>query len=94
MVLLDVGATAWSLDRWKSELWESCAIGVPWYDREANDAVLFGFLVAWFLGEVGLGRGTGGAGGSQKRFRGPQMGVEGVLEDLRGVPRRIGGVLV
>lgn len=71
MVLLDVGATAWSLDRWKSELWESCAIGVPWYDREANDAVLFGFLVAWFLGEVGLGRGTGGAGGSQKRFRGP-----------------------
>uniref|UniRef100_A0A8U8C338 Glycogen [starch] synthase n=1 Tax=Geospiza parvula TaxID=87175 RepID=A0A8U8C338_GEOPR len=24
---------------------------VPWYDREANDAVLFGFLVAWFLGE-------------------------------------------
>eukprot|EP00076_Gallus_gallus_P035693 XP_025001231.1 glycogen [starch] synthase, muscle [Gallus gallus] len=51
VVLLDVGATAWSLDRWKSELWESCAIGVPWYDREANDAVLFGFLVAWFLGE-------------------------------------------
>ncbi|XP_041317623.1 glycogen [starch] synthase, muscle-like [Pyrgilauda ruficollis] len=55
VVLLDVGATAWSLERWKGELWESCAIGVPWYDREANDAVLFGFLVAWFLGEVGLG---------------------------------------
>ncbi|KAK4805158.1 hypothetical protein QYF61_027654, partial [Mycteria americana] len=51
VVLLDVGATAWSLERWKGELWESCAIGVPWYDREANDAVLFGFLVAWFLGE-------------------------------------------
>uniref|UniRef100_A0A8C3P732 Glycogen [starch] synthase n=1 Tax=Chrysemys picta bellii TaxID=8478 RepID=A0A8C3P732_CHRPI len=51
VVLLDVGATAWSLDRWKTELWESCAIGVPWYDREANDAVLFGFLAAWFLGE-------------------------------------------
>ncbi|XP_058715751.1 glycogen [starch] synthase, muscle isoform X1 [Poecile atricapillus] len=51
VVLLDVGATAWSLERWKGELWESCSIGVPWYDREANDAVLFGFLVAWFLGE-------------------------------------------
>ena len=52
MVLIDVGFTAWSLDRWKSELWESCGIGVPWFDREANDAVLFGFLTAWLLGEV------------------------------------------
>jgi len=62
VVLLDVGATAWSLERWKGELWESCAIGVPWYDREANDAVLFGFLVAWFLGEVGFGGPRGGFG--------------------------------
>uniref|UniRef100_A0A4W4DT78 Glycogen [starch] synthase n=1 Tax=Electrophorus electricus TaxID=8005 RepID=A0A4W4DT78_ELEEL len=51
VILLDVGFTAWSLDRWKSELWENCAIGVPWFDREANDAVLFGFLTAWLLGE-------------------------------------------
>ncbi|XP_048846330.1 glycogen [starch] synthase, muscle isoform X1 [Brienomyrus brachyistius] len=51
VVLIDVGFTAWSLDRWKSELWESCSIGVPWFDREANDAVLFGFLTAWLLGE-------------------------------------------
>uniref|UniRef100_A0A8C2HE13 Glycogen [starch] synthase n=1 Tax=Cyprinus carpio TaxID=7962 RepID=A0A8C2HE13_CYPCA len=52
VILLDVGFTAWSLDRWKSELWENCGIGVPWFDREANDAVLFGFLTAWLLGEV------------------------------------------
>lgn len=52
VILIDIGATAWSLDRWKTELWESCSIGIPWYDREANDAVLFGFLTAWFLGEV------------------------------------------
>lgn len=52
VVLIDVGFTAWSLDRWKSELWENCGIGVPWFDREANDAVLFGFLTAWLLGEV------------------------------------------
>lgn len=52
VVLIDVAYTAWSLDTWKSELWELCAIGVPWFDREANDAVLFGFLTAWLLGEV------------------------------------------
>uniref|UniRef100_A0A8D3E925 Glycogen [starch] synthase n=1 Tax=Scophthalmus maximus TaxID=52904 RepID=A0A8D3E925_SCOMX len=51
VILIDVAFTAWSLDRWKSELWEFCDIGVPWFDREANDAVLFGFLTAWLLGE-------------------------------------------
>uniref|UniRef100_A0ACB8EVA3 Glycogen(Starch) synthase n=1 Tax=Sphaerodactylus townsendi TaxID=933632 RepID=A0ACB8EVA3_9SAUR len=51
VILIDIAATAWSLDRWKTELWDSCSIGIPWYDREANDAVLFGFLTAWFLGE-------------------------------------------
>lgn len=53
VVLLDVGASAWALERWKGELWDTCNIGVPWYDREGNDAVLFGFLTTWFLGEVG-----------------------------------------
>lgn len=52
VVLIDVAFTAWSLDRWKKELWDLCDIGVPWFDREANDAVLFGFLTAWLLGEV------------------------------------------
>uniref|UniRef100_A0A672GCK8 Glycogen [starch] synthase n=1 Tax=Salarias fasciatus TaxID=181472 RepID=A0A672GCK8_SALFA len=51
VVLIDVAFTAWSLDRWKAELWDLCDIGVPWFDREANDAVLFGFLTAWLLGE-------------------------------------------
>lgn len=51
VVLLDICSAAWNLDHWKSELWDSCTIGIPWYDREANDAVLFGFLTAWFLGE-------------------------------------------
>ncbi|XP_059988425.1 glycogen [starch] synthase, muscle isoform X3 [Lagenorhynchus albirostris] len=51
VVLLDVGASAWALERWKGELWDTCNIGVPWYDREGNDAVLFGFLTTWFLGE-------------------------------------------
>uniref|UniRef100_A0A6Q2ZPK4 Glycogen [starch] synthase n=1 Tax=Esox lucius TaxID=8010 RepID=A0A6Q2ZPK4_ESOLU len=51
VVLIDVAFTAWSLDKWKTELWNNFSIGVPWFDREANDAVLFGFLTAWLLGE-------------------------------------------
>lgn len=52
VILIDVSFTAWSLDTWKSELWDICGVGMPWFDREANDAVLFGFLTAWLLGEV------------------------------------------
>ncbi|KAM9471527.1 glycogen [starch] synthase, muscle isoform 1-T3 [Salvelinus alpinus] len=51
VVLIDVAFTAWNLDKWKKELWDNFSIGVPWFDREANDAVLFGFLTAWLLGE-------------------------------------------
>lgn len=51
VILFDVGFSSWNLERWKAELWDCCAIGVPWHDREANDAILFGFLIAWFLGE-------------------------------------------
>uniref|UniRef100_A0A8C7P7Y3 Glycogen [starch] synthase n=1 Tax=Oncorhynchus mykiss TaxID=8022 RepID=A0A8C7P7Y3_ONCMY len=50
--MIDVAFTAWNLDKWKKELWDNFSIGVPWFDREANDAVLFGFLTAWLLGEV------------------------------------------
>jgi len=28
-------------------------IGCPWDDFEANNAIAFGYLVAWFIGEVG-----------------------------------------
>ncbi|XP_032983507.1 glycogen [starch] synthase, muscle isoform X2 [Rhinolophus ferrumequinum] len=59
VVLLDVGASAWALERWKGELWDTCNIGVPWYDREANDAVLFGFLTTWFLGEFNVDKEAG-----------------------------------
>ncbi|XP_059831648.1 glycogen [starch] synthase, muscle-like [Hypanus sabinus] len=51
VVLLDIAASSWSLDQWKTELWDVCNIGIPWFDKEANDAVLFGFITAWFLGE-------------------------------------------
>ena len=52
VVLFDIGSAAWKLDAFKQELWELSGIGIPWHDREANDAVIFGALVAWFLAEV------------------------------------------
>ena len=52
MLLFDIGSAAWKLDEWKRELWEVAHIGLPWHDRESNDALIFGFLTAWFLGEV------------------------------------------
>uniref|UniRef100_A0A4W3IDY2 Glycogen [starch] synthase n=1 Tax=Callorhinchus milii TaxID=7868 RepID=A0A4W3IDY2_CALMI len=51
VVLIDISASSWMLDQWKTELWDTCNIGIPWFDKEANDAVLFGFLTTWFLGE-------------------------------------------
>ncbi|XP_077870352.1 glycogen [starch] synthase-like [Saccoglossus kowalevskii] len=51
VVLFDIGSAAWMLDRWKTEFWELSSIGTPWHDRESNDAIIFGFLVTWFLGE-------------------------------------------
>lgn len=52
VVLFDIGSAAWKLDEFKHELWENAGIGIPWHDRESNDAVIFGALVAWFLSEV------------------------------------------
>ncbi|CAG5135016.1 unnamed protein product [Candidula unifasciata] len=51
VVLFDIGSAAWKLDEFKHELWETANIGIPWHDRESNDAVIFGALVSWFLTE-------------------------------------------
>ncbi|CAH8547457.1 unnamed protein product [Schistosoma rodhaini] len=51
VVLFDIGSSAWRIDSWKKELWESCNIGIPVHDTECNDAVIFGALIAWFLKE-------------------------------------------
>ena len=52
VALFDIGSAAWKLDEWKRELWECTHIGVPYHDRESNDAIVFGFLTVWFLAEV------------------------------------------
>jgi len=49
VVLFDIGSAAWKIDSWKHDLWEKCNIGVPWHDKETNDCIIFGFLVAIFL---------------------------------------------
>ncbi len=62
MVLFDIGSAAWKLDEWKREIWDYARIGVPWHDRESNDAVIFGFLCGWFLAEVDNWEGSMGGG--------------------------------
>lgn len=34
------------------QLWDSCKIGIPYHDRESNDAVILGFMVAIFIQKV------------------------------------------
>lgn len=39
------------MDEWKSDLWNTASIPSPQNDGEMNEAIVFGYLVAWFLGE-------------------------------------------
>lgn len=52
VILFDTGSAAWNLDRWKGDLWHTCNIGLPFHDREANDSLILGSLIAWFFKEV------------------------------------------
>ncbi|CAJ1055729.1 glycogen synthase%2C liver [Cheilinus undulatus] [Xyrichtys novacula] len=52
VILFDVGSAAWNLDRWKGDLWQTCNIGLPFNDREANDSLILGSLIAWFFKEL------------------------------------------
>jgi hypothetical protein len=51
VLLFDVGAVSWRMNEWKSDLWNVAGIPSPADDRETNDAIIFGYTVAWFLGE-------------------------------------------
>ncbi|GCC33733.1 hypothetical protein chiPu_0012203 [Chiloscyllium punctatum] len=52
VLLFDISSAAWNLDKWKGEFWDTCHIGIPHYDSESNDAVIFGSLTALFLKEL------------------------------------------
>ena len=50
--MLDIGSGSKYMNTWKQELWDNANIGVPHLDIEANDSVIFGYLVCWFITEV------------------------------------------
>ena len=51
VLLFDTGSCFNRLDEWKSDLWSVAGIPTPGNDQETNETVVFGYLVAWFLGE-------------------------------------------
>ena len=53
VLLLDTKTGYRFLDEWKGDLWNTAGIPSPPGDDETNEAVVFGYLIAWFLGEVG-----------------------------------------
>ncbi|KAK2763161.1 glycogen synthase isoform 1 [Arachnomyces sp. PD_36] len=51
VLLIDTSTGYKNLDEWKGDLWNSAGIPSPEGDGETNEAIVFGYLVAWFLGE-------------------------------------------
>ncbi|MCJ1446651.1 MAG: glycogen synthase isoform 1 [Stictis urceolatum] len=51
VLLIDTKTGYKWLDEWKADLWNTAGIPSPPGDDETNEAVVFGYLVAWFLGE-------------------------------------------
>lgn len=52
VLLIDTKTAYKYMDEWKTDLWNSASIPSPPNDDETNEAIVFGYLVAWFLGEV------------------------------------------
>lgn len=51
VVLFDLESVRHRVNEWKSNLWETAQLPTPDNDFETNDAIAFGYVVAWFLGE-------------------------------------------
>lgn len=52
VLLMDTKTAYGYLDEWKADLWNVASIPAPPGDEETNETIVFGYLVAWFLGEV------------------------------------------
>lgn len=52
VLLFDTGSVAHKLDEWKGDLWRVAGIPSPPSDQETNEAILFGYMVTWFIGDV------------------------------------------
>ncbi|MCJ1369916.1 glycogen synthase isoform 1 [Loxospora ochrophaea] len=51
VLLIDTSTGYRWLDEWKADLWNTAGIPCPPGDDETHEAVVFGYLVSWFLGE-------------------------------------------
>jgi glycogen(starch) synthase len=51
-LLFELGKSWGRLEGWRAEYKEKTGIDCSPFDKETNDAIVFGFLVAWFLREV------------------------------------------
>eukprot|EP00834_Sanchytrium_tribonematis_P006738 NODE_527_length_6442_cov_0.831941.p1 type:complete len:631 gc:universal NODE_527_length_6442_cov_0.831941:2757-4649(+) len=51
VILFDLGSSWHRLNQWKQELWDIGSIPSYDHDTEQNNAIVFGFLTAWFLSE-------------------------------------------
>ncbi|KAJ1552782.1 glycogen synthase isoform 1, partial [Cladochytrium tenue] len=51
VLLFDIGSCFHRMNEWKADLWNIAGIPSPTDDVETNDAIVFGYLIAWFLGE-------------------------------------------
>lgn len=52
VLLFDTGSQYSRIDEWKGDLWNLAGIPTPPNDHETNETIVFGYMVAWFLGEV------------------------------------------
>ena len=52
VLLFDTGSQYHRIDEWKGDLWNLAGIPTPPSDHETNESIVFGYVVAWFLGEV------------------------------------------
>ncbi|OBZ78484.1 Glycogen [starch] synthase [Grifola frondosa] len=52
VLLFDTGSQYLRLDEWKGDLWNLTGIPTSPNDHETNEFIVFGYIVAWFLGEV------------------------------------------
>lgn len=52
VILFDLESMSHRLTEWRSDIWNVAGIPCPSSDQEMSDAVIFGYLNAWFLGLV------------------------------------------
>ncbi|CAL9735454.1 glycogen [starch] synthase isoform 1 [Monosporozyma servazzii] len=52
VLLFDLESVKYYLDEWKADIWSLVGIPSPEGDSETDNAILLGYTVAWFLGEL------------------------------------------